>query len=368
MSWVNLDDVYVNKSGDSIAGNLSVGGALTINDAKGSGGTYNVANEITTLRDSVSPTLVDCNITKVPTVVCKIGNIVIVTVSGTMKQSLGAWGTLDLSYDVPKANQRYNAHLFSQDTTDPRILLSVTGTHLFIESKGASVTGWTFGQLVYSCEQYSVSQPPIEAAKTSGSASYESFRVDLPTAKMGCLICVYNNRPLCSTVFPISHFIKYNTNASNCVDCYYVSDISLHATAYYQNGYLYLQSGNKAVKATFVVFQYSVSQMQKDNEFVLYGAPGQASYVHIKRFGHTCILVWAVSQSTNEYWGIEHVIPENLRPNYTIYSPSCVTNASGYILNVCAYGYVHPSGTIGFQVAASTSGAINRGICSWSIK
>lgn len=54
MSWVNLDDVYVNKTGDSIAGNLSVGGALTINNAKGNGGTYNVANEITTLRDSVS--------------------------------------------------------------------------------------------------------------------------------------------------------------------------------------------------------------------------------------------------------------------------------------------------------------------------
>lgn len=54
MSWVNLDDVYVNKTGGAIAGNLSVGGALTINDAKGSGGTYNVANEITTLRDSVS--------------------------------------------------------------------------------------------------------------------------------------------------------------------------------------------------------------------------------------------------------------------------------------------------------------------------
>lgn len=101
---------------------------------------------------------------------------------------------------------------------------------------------------------YSVSQPPIEVAKTSGSASYESFKVDLPTTKMGCLICVYNNRPLCSTVFPISHFIKYNTKAGDCVDCYYVSDISLHATAYYQNGYLYLQSGNKSVRATFVVF------------------------------------------------------------------------------------------------------------------
>lgn len=54
MSWVNLDDVYVNKTGDTIAGNLSVGGALTINDGKGTDTTYNVANEITTLRDSVS--------------------------------------------------------------------------------------------------------------------------------------------------------------------------------------------------------------------------------------------------------------------------------------------------------------------------
>ena len=60
MSWVNLDDVYVNKTGDSIAGNLSVGGTLTINNAKGNGGTYNVANEITTLRDSVSLTTDAC--------------------------------------------------------------------------------------------------------------------------------------------------------------------------------------------------------------------------------------------------------------------------------------------------------------------
>lgn len=106
----------------------------------------------------------------------------------------------------------------------------------------------------FELSQYSVSQAPIEVAKTSGSTSYESFKVDLPTTKMGCLICVYNNRPLCSTVFPISHFIKNNTRADDCVDCYYVSDISLHATAYYQNGYLYLQSGNRSVRATFVVF------------------------------------------------------------------------------------------------------------------
>lgn len=54
MSWVNLNDVYVNKSGDAIAGDLSVGGTLTVNDGKGTNTTYNVANEITTLRDSVS--------------------------------------------------------------------------------------------------------------------------------------------------------------------------------------------------------------------------------------------------------------------------------------------------------------------------
>lgn len=69
-----------------------------------------------------------------------------------MKQSLDAWGALDLSFNVPKANQRYNADIISQDTTDSRILLSVVGTHLFIESKGAKVTGWAFGQLIYSCE------------------------------------------------------------------------------------------------------------------------------------------------------------------------------------------------------------------------
>lgn len=57
MSWVNLDDVYVNKSGDTIAGDLSVNGALTVNDGKGTNTTYNVANEITTLRDSVSQTV-----------------------------------------------------------------------------------------------------------------------------------------------------------------------------------------------------------------------------------------------------------------------------------------------------------------------
>mgnify|MGYP007016410748 CR=1 FL=1 len=54
MTWINLNDVYVNKTGGTITGDLAVNGNLTINDATGNGTIYNVANEISTLRDSVS--------------------------------------------------------------------------------------------------------------------------------------------------------------------------------------------------------------------------------------------------------------------------------------------------------------------------
>ena len=54
MTWVNLNDVYVPKTGGTITGGLTVNGNLTINDGTGNGTTYNVANEITSLRDSVS--------------------------------------------------------------------------------------------------------------------------------------------------------------------------------------------------------------------------------------------------------------------------------------------------------------------------
>ena len=59
MSWVNLDDAYVNKTGDTIAGDLSVNGALSVNDGKGTDTAYNVANAITTLKNSASKLMVD---------------------------------------------------------------------------------------------------------------------------------------------------------------------------------------------------------------------------------------------------------------------------------------------------------------------
>lgn len=55
-NWVNLNDVYVPANGGSFNGDLGVKGTLTIDDKTGNNTTYDVANEITTLRDSVSQT------------------------------------------------------------------------------------------------------------------------------------------------------------------------------------------------------------------------------------------------------------------------------------------------------------------------
>lgn len=99
----------------------------------------------------------------------------------------------------------------------------------------------------------------------------------------------------------------------------------------------------------------------------LYGGLGKPSYVWIQRIGRTCVLHWSVSQSTAQYWQPDEIIPEGLRPASDIYVPGCVTNNDGYVLNVCSYCYISTSGNIGFQVAFATSGAINRGICSWVI-
>ena len=107
--------------------------------------------------------------------------------------------------------------------------------------------------------------------------------------------------------------------------------------------------------------------VSRGDPITLYGAPGKASYIYVQRIGSTCTLNWSVSQSTADYWALDHVIPEGLRPASAISAPSCVTNMDGYVLNVCAYCYIGKDGTLGFQVASGTSGATNRGTCSWVI-
>lgn len=53
-NWVNLNDVYVPANGGSVNGDLGVKGTLTIDDKTGNNTTYDVANEITALRDRAS--------------------------------------------------------------------------------------------------------------------------------------------------------------------------------------------------------------------------------------------------------------------------------------------------------------------------
>lgn len=53
-NWVNLNDVYVSANGGNVNGNLRVKGTLRVDDKTGNNTTYDVAKEITALRDSTS--------------------------------------------------------------------------------------------------------------------------------------------------------------------------------------------------------------------------------------------------------------------------------------------------------------------------
>lgn len=103
MSWVNLNDVYVNQTGGTIAGDLSVNGALTVNDGKGTNTTYNVANEITTLRDSVSPVGFTCLQGSIASgtycAYTRIGHLICVFMNDM--PSLGTKGVLPEGYRPP---------------------------------------------------------------------------------------------------------------------------------------------------------------------------------------------------------------------------------------------------------------------------
>lgn len=90
--------------------------------------------------------------------------------------------------------------------------------------------------------------------QTNAGNLYQPFRCDLPLDRMAALICIYNNgRPLASTVFPISVFAQYCTDAGVCADCYY-SPGSFGVHAYYTGGMLYLMADANMYKAAFVVF------------------------------------------------------------------------------------------------------------------
>ena len=97
MAWTNLDDVYVSANGGTIAGDLKVNGTLTINNKKGTNTTYDVASQITSLRDSVSPTKLYESSTWS---VYAIGNMVWVCAYG-VKTGSGSWDHTACPYNIP---------------------------------------------------------------------------------------------------------------------------------------------------------------------------------------------------------------------------------------------------------------------------
>ena len=99
--------------------------------------------------------------------------------------------------------------------------------------------------------QHSVS--PRVVAQTSTGKMYQSFRCDLPSDRMAALVCIYDRRPLASTVFPISVFKQYCASQWACVDCCYSpNDFKVHA--YYTDGKLFLMADDQGYSAVFIVF------------------------------------------------------------------------------------------------------------------
>ena len=91
-NWVNLNDVYVSANGGSVNGDLGVKGTLTIDDKTGNNTTYDIASEITALRDSISQTAynVEPNNSKITINSCiKICGIVLIT--GMIDASSSGW-------------------------------------------------------------------------------------------------------------------------------------------------------------------------------------------------------------------------------------------------------------------------------------
>ena len=94
---------------------------------------------------------------------------------------------------------------------------------------------------------------PRIVAQTSTGNMYQPFRCDLPLDRMAALVCIYDNgRPLASTVFPISIFVRYCTGSGVCADCYY-SPGGFGVHAYYTGGMLNLMADENIYRAAFVV-------------------------------------------------------------------------------------------------------------------
>lgn len=94
---------------------------------------------------------------------------------------------------------------------------------------------------------------PKTVAKTTVGNSYQGFSYDMPLDRMAALVCVYQGRPLASTVFSTKIFVEDCTSPGTCVDCVYNGG-DFNVNAYYNGGKLFLMAGDRAYSAVFIVF------------------------------------------------------------------------------------------------------------------
>lgn len=94
---------------------------------------------------------------------------------------------------------------------------------------------------------------PRTVAKTTVGNSYQGFSYDMPLGRMAALVCVYQGRPLASTVFTTKMFVENCTSQGTCVDCVYNGG-DVKVNAYYNGGKLFLMSSDRAYSAVFIVF------------------------------------------------------------------------------------------------------------------
>ena len=161
-NWVNLNDVYVPANGGNINGDLGVKGTLTIDDKTGNNTTYDVANEITALRDSVSvkaDTGVSYSITSGRDFyndTIRYGNIIFLSFNCSV-HTMAAWENWQVgTAPIPIESTWAHGTAFYQtgNTAPVPMDTGVTGDgKIYVHNKSGLTLGegWLFVHTVYVC-------------------------------------------------------------------------------------------------------------------------------------------------------------------------------------------------------------------------
>lgn len=164
MAWTNLNDVYVSTNGGTIAGDLKVNGTLTINDKKGTNTTYDVASQITSLRDSVShkantgvyfPSSITSG-RQFENCTTRYGNIIFITISCNVNV-WSSWEKWNIgTAPKPIGNTWAHGMAFYQTGSVAPVPMDAYVTDsglIYVQNKsGLSLgDGWLFVNIVYAC-------------------------------------------------------------------------------------------------------------------------------------------------------------------------------------------------------------------------